>query len=158
MKRQHSLIAVGTFVGALVAGLVLWSHLSAVDGAEKPKLKEKEEVIETRGEVREKPLFPEQPLKNDPKGAQIQKRQGPFTCDIRFSNYTNWWIHDVYVDGIKFGGPIAPWGDYTVYDVIVGRADLYAEADYFTDGMVRYWGPRKVDCKPNTAFTWKLYP
>jgi hypothetical protein len=149
---------VGIFVGLAVMGLVLWGSLGYLGGQEKqdkPKPKEKQEIIETRGEVTKKPKYTRKEEKNDPKGAKVAKRAGEFTCDVHVDNRTNWVIHRVYIDG-RYRGSVGRLGDLYEYDVLSGPTELYAEAD-FTDRSIRYWGPRTVNCPSYQMYTWRLH-
>jgi hypothetical protein len=149
-KRTMTLNVIGLAILALSA----WGSFSYLESQEKPKPKEKEEVIETRGEVGKKQNYGNKEVKNDPKGAKVEKRAGAFTCDVHVDNRTPWVIHRVYIDRV-YQGRVGRLGDLTVYDVIAGGTQLYAEAD-FTDGTTRYWGPRVVNCPSYMTYVWRL--
>src|SRR5581483_10443310 len=119
-------------IGLTVLALSAWGSFSYLESQEKPKAKEKEEVIEKRGEVGKKQNLGNKEEKNDPKATKVEKRAGAFTCDVHVDNRTPWVIHRVYIDRV-YQGRVGRMGDLTVYDVIAGGTELYAEAD-FTDG------------------------
>ncbi|MBI2088063.1 MAG: hypothetical protein HYT78_04880 [Deltaproteobacteria bacterium] len=147
---------VGLFVGLAAILALPLAYLGSQEKLDKPKPKEKEEVIETRGEVGKKQRYPVKEAKNDPKGGKIEKRAGAYTCDVHFDNRTRWIIHRMFVDRALRARNMQPVGDVYVYDVISGPTELYAEAD-FTDGSIRYWGPQMVSCPSYVTFRWELH-
>ncbi len=157
MFSRRSRIA--TCAGLSVFALALWgsfSYISGQDKQDKPKPKEKEEVVETQGEMQKKPKGAVKDEKNDPKQAEVQKRASAVTCDVHFDNRTNWVIHRLWVDGHLRARNMQRQGDIYVYDVGTGPTTLYAEAD-FTDGTTRSWGPTRVGCNSYMTFTWRLH-
>jgi hypothetical protein len=151
MSKRTMVVSV---CGLSLLGLAAWGSFSYLQSQEKPKPKEKEEVIETRGEVGKKEKFGTKEEKNDPKGTKVTKRAGAFTCDVHIDNRTPWIIHRVYIDGV-YQGRVGRQGDLIVYDVISGGTQLYAEAD-FTDGTTHYWGPRVINCPSYMTYVWRL--
>lgn len=99
-------------------------------------------------------MTPNDPKANTPapgkKGGQ--KTRG-MACFVTFDNYTPWSV-EAYVDG-SFVGIVPAWGDL---DAVTGNGgtSIYARAR-FTDGSMKYWGPRVGMCV-NDAFTWELHP
>lgn len=86
--------------------------------------------------------------------AAVEKRAGPYTCDVHIDNRTNWVIHRVYIDGRLWGG-VGRYGDSLARDVITGPTRVYAEAD-FTDGTTRHWGPSMIPCSAYATQVWRL--
>jgi hypothetical protein len=152
MRRRFAVVLGGILVGVMLAGLFSGGDWALAGEKQKKKVK-----VETKAAMKDKREFPDQPeAKNTQQGTSIAQRKGPNSCDVMFSNNTSWWIHRVYVDG-QFVGKMAPHGEYILRDVLSGSTKLYAEAD-FTDGSVRYWGPRTFDCPSYTEYTWTLHP
>lgn len=150
--RTRQIVVAAIAMGALVAGLVPGGSPDPAHAQQKKTVK-----VDTKGAVKDKREYPDEAaVKNTQEGTTIAQRKGPNSCDVVFANNTKWWIHRVYIDGQNVG-LMAPGGDYILRDVISGMTSLYAEAD-FTNGDVRYWGPRKFDCPPNTRYTWTLHP
>jgi hypothetical protein len=96
---------------------------------------------------------------NDPavKTPAPAKKGGPKTrgmaCYVTFDNYTGWRL-EAFVDG-TFRGIVPAWGEL---DTVTGDGftSIYARAR-FTDGSMKYWGPRSGSCV-NEAFNWVLNP
>jgi hypothetical protein len=86
--------------------------------------------------------------------AEAGKRAGPYSCDIRIDNRTNYTIHRIYIDGRNWG-TVGRYGDSIARDVQAGGTRVYAEAD-FTDGTTRSWGPRVFQCSAYGTYTWHL--
>lgn len=80
-----------------------------------------------------------------------QKTRG-MACYVNFDNYTPWYV-EAFVDG-TYRGTVAPYGDL---DTVTGDGPttIYARAR-FTDGSMKYWGPRTGNCV-NDSFVWSLY-
>ena len=152
MDRRHTVVLGGIMVGLILANPLPWGGWAQGQQRQKKTVK-----VETQAATKNTREFPDQPeVKNTPGGSTIVQRKGPNACDVIFANTTSWWIHRVYVDGQNVGR-MAPNGDYILRDVVSGATRLYAEAD-FTDGSVRYWGPRTFDCPSYTEYTWTLTP
>jgi len=98
------------------------------------------------------PPGPNDPAKEPPAPAKKggQKTRGT-ACYVNFDNYTPWYV-EAFVDG-TYRGTVAPWGDL---DTVTGDGPttIYARAR-FTDGSMRYWGPRSGNCV-DEAFRWEL--
>ncbi len=142
--------------GLSLLGLVIWGSFNYLGSQEKPKpkLKEKKEVVETRGESGKTPDHKGTEVKNDPKGETVEKRAGANTCDVHVDNRTNFIIHRIYIDG-RYVGRVGPLGDLYAYDVLSGPTRLYAEAE-FTTGK-RWWGPMTVNCPSYITYSWRLH-
>jgi hypothetical protein len=157
MFTRHPKIA-ASCIGLTVITLAFWgsfSYLRGQDKDDKPKPKEKVEVIETQGETTKKPRGEVKDNKNDPKNPEITKRASAVSCDIHFDNRSKWVIHRMWVDGRLRARYLQPWGDIYIRDVSTGPTELYAEAD-FTDGTTSRWGPRTVSCRSYQTFSWRL--
>lgn len=138
----------------LLGSAVLSGDLSRADaqqGARAPK--PDQESIETRAATSGQKQGGAEP--DNQTDAQIQKRQGPNSCDVRFINETSWYINRLYVDGRRVGSMSRGYSVSTLYDESTGDTRLYAEAD-FTNGTTRFWGPRTFTCRPNSTYTWRL--
>ena len=139
----------------LLGSAVLSGDLSRADaqpGARPPK--PDAESSETRSGTAAQKQGGAEP--DNQQGAQIQKRQGPNSCDVRFINDTPWYINRVYIDGRRVGSLARGYSVSTWYDESTGETRLYAEAD-FTNGSTRSWGPYTFVCRPSSTFTWRLY-
>ena len=98
------------------------------------------------------PEGPNDPAKETPAPAKKggQKTRG-MACYVTFDNYTPWVIQ-AFVDG-TFRGIVPAWGQL---DTVTGDGPttIYARA-LFTDGSMKYWGPRSGMCD-HEAFNWQL--
>jgi hypothetical protein len=110
-----------------------------------------------RGSADSDPNVKTPPAANDPaKDTPAPARKGGqktrgMACYVNFDNYTPWFV-EAFVDG-TYRGTVAPWGDL---DTVTGDGptEIYARAR-FTDGSMKYWGPRSGMCV-NDAFRWEL--
>jgi hypothetical protein len=94
---------------------------------------------------------------DDSKNATVETkgtRAGPYACDIRIDNRTNFVIHRVYVDGRNWGS-VGRYGDAIARDVGAGGTRIYAEAD-FSDGSTKYWGPNVFKCESYATYIWTV--
>jgi hypothetical protein len=80
MSKRTMVVSV---CGLSLLGLAAWGSFNYLQSQEKPKPKEKQEVIETRGEAGKKEKYESKDEKNDPKATKVTKRAGAFTCDVR---------------------------------------------------------------------------
>lgn len=144
----------------LVAGAVVLSALLAsgqewrADAQMARPMKPQADVIESRSQTTDSKTTDREPANK--KEPDVQTRQSDATCDILFANATGWYIHRVYVDRRRVGS-IGRNSEAVLRDEVVGPTELYAEAD-FIDGPTRTWGPRVFECRPNSTYTWRLFP
>jgi hypothetical protein len=149
--RRVGITAVGML---LIGSLALAGGLSRVQAQQGPRVpKPDKDTVETRGETGGQKKGGTEPANK--KDGQVEKRQSPISCDVRFINTTRWYITRVYIDGRRVGSLARGYSVSTWYDEIVGPTELYAEAD-FTDGSTYHWGPTKLACTPNSTTTWTL--
>lgn len=139
-------VALGISIGSLTAGQQPESKGKAEDTAQTARgAADKDPNVKTATGVND-------PAKEMPAPPQ---KGGPQTrgrgCYITYDNYTPWYI-EAFLDG-QYCGTVAPYGEL---DCVTGDGwtVLYARAR-FTDGSMKYWGPRRGMCV-NESFNWQL--
>jgi hypothetical protein len=158
MRRTFINTSLLAFVLAVAAAVTV-ARLGAQQAGAQPDAKGKaqDKAQTARGAADKDPNVTNPPGANDPakeppapasKGGQ--KSRGT-SCFVTYDNYTPWHV-EAFIDG-SYCGTVSPFGEL---DCVTGDGwtTIYARAR-FTDGSMKYWGPRRGMCD-SEHFTWEL--